>query len=54
MLDSIVHAYFTLKMRSGYNHIELSKESQPKSAFVTPVGKLEFTHVPFGMARAPG
>ena len=40
-------------MRSGYHHITLSKESQSKPAFVTPMGKFEFTQVPFGLAQAP-
>ena len=46
--------YSTFDMRCSYHHIELSKESQPKSAFVTPMGKLEFPHIlPFGMPQAP-
>ena len=31
--------YSTLNMRSSYHHLVLSKESRPKSAFVTPLGK---------------
>ena len=40
-------------MRSGYHHLVLSKESRPKSAFVTPLGKWEFKRCPFGLAQAP-
>ena len=29
--------YSTLVRRSGYHHLMLSKESRPKSAFVTPL-----------------
>ena len=45
--------YSTFDMRSGYHYIELSKEYQPKSVFVTPMGKFEFTHVPFGLEQTP-
>ena len=38
-------------MRSQYHHIELSKESQPKSSLVTPMGKFEFTLVCFRLAE---
>ena len=36
-------------MGSNYHYIELSKESQPKSAFVTQMGKFEIINVPFGL-----
>ena len=45
--------YTSLDLRSGYHNISLSEESQPKSAFVTPMGKYEFSKVPFGLAQAP-
>ena len=45
--------YSTLDLRSGYHHITLSPESQPKTAFVTPMGKYQFSKVPFGLAQAP-
>ena len=47
------HIYSSLDLRSGYHHISLSEQSQPKSAFVTPMGKYQFTKVPFGLAQAP-
>ena len=40
-------------MRSSYHHLVLSKESRPKSTFVTPLGKWEFKRCPFGLAQAP-
>ena len=45
--------FTTLDLRSGYYHIELGKDSQAKTAFVTPFGKYEFNMVPFGLAQAP-
>ena len=43
-------------MRSGYYHLELSSESQPKSAFVIggpKGGKWEFKRCPFRLTQAP-
>ena len=48
--------YSTFDMRSGYYHLELSQESQPKSAFVVggpKGGKWEFKRCPFGLTQAP-
>ena len=47
--------YSTFDMRSGYYHLELSPESQPKSAFVVggpKGGKWEFKRCPFGLTQA--
>ena len=44
--------YSTLDMRSGYYNMELTKKSQTKSAFVSPLGKWEFKRCPFGLAQA--
>ena len=38
---------------SGYYHMVLSKESRPKTAFVSSYGKWEFKRCPFGLAQAP-
>ena len=46
----------TFDMRSGHYHLELSSESQPKSAFVIgrpKGGKWEFKRCPFGLTQAP-
>ena len=43
-------------MRSGYYHLELTPESQSKSAFVVGGprgGKWEFKRCPFGLTQAP-
>ena len=48
--------YSTFDMRSGYYHLELSKEAQAKTAFVIggPIGgKWEFKVCPFGLTQAP-
>ena len=48
--------YSTFDMRSGYYHLELSKEAQAKTAFVIgrPIGrKCEFKVCPFGLTQAP-
>ena len=48
--------YSTFDMRSGYYHLELNEESQPKSAFVVggpKGGKREFKRCPFGLTQAP-
>ena len=48
--------YSTFDMRSAYYHLELSPESQPKSAFMIggpKGGKWEFKRCPFGLTQAP-
>ena len=45
--------FTTLNLRSGYYHIKLGKDSQAKTAFITPFGRYEFNMVPFGLAQAP-
>ena len=45
--------YSTLDMRSGYYHMELTKQSRANSAFVSPLGKWEFKRCPFGLAQTP-
>ena len=48
--------YSTFDMHSGYYHLELTPESQAKSAFVVrgpKGGKWEFKRCPFGLTQAP-
>ena len=45
--------YSTFDMQSGYDHMVLSEESRPKSAFVSAYGKWQFKRCPFGLAQAP-
>jgi hypothetical protein len=54
-LDALQHAQFfsTLDLRSGYWQVEMDKESQPLTAFVTHRGLFECTVMPFGLTNAP-
>ena len=45
--------YSGFDAQSGYHHIELSTKARPKSAFITPTDKYEFTRCPFGLMQAP-
>ena len=45
--------YSGFDAQSGYHHMELSTKARPKSAFVTPTDKYEFTRCPFGLMQAP-
>ena len=45
--------YSSFDTRSGYHHMELSAKARPKSTFVTPTDKYEFTRCPFGLTQAP-
>ena len=38
---------------SSYHYMELSAKARPKSAFVTPTDKYEFTRCPFRLTQAP-
>ena len=43
----------TLDLSRGYWQGPVSKECQPKTAFVTPFGLYQFTMIPFGLQGAP-
>ena len=45
--------FSTIDLQSGYYHIGLTRESRAKSAFVVPMGKWQFKHMPFGLSQAP-
>ena len=45
--------YSGFDARSGHHHMGLSAKARPKSAFVTPTDKYEFTRCPFGLTQAP-
>ena len=45
--------YSGFDAQSGYHHMGLSTKARPKSAFVTPTDKYEFTRCPFGLTQAP-
>ena len=52
MLNSLT-IYSSQDCTSGYHHIALLPNTQKKSAFITPLGKLRFEKVPFGLAQTP-
>ena len=45
--------YSSCDAQSSYHHMELSAKARPKSAFVTPTDKYEFTRCPFRLMQAP-
>ena len=45
--------FSTIDLRSGYYHIDLTRESRAKSAFVVPMGKWQFKRTLFGLSQAP-
>ena len=45
--------YSGFSAQSGYHHMELSAKARPKSAFITPTDKYEFTKCPFRLVQAP-
>ena len=55
LIDRVGNAKFisALDLTKGYWQVPVDKESQPKTAFVTPFGKYEFTTMPFGLMGAP-
>ena len=55
LIDRLGNAkYITaLDLTKGYWQVPVEKESQKKTAFITPFGKYEFTTMPFGLMGAP-
>ena len=55
MLDRIGGAKYisTVDLTKGYWQVPVAVDSQEKTAFVTPLGKYQFTTMPFGLAGAP-
>ena len=45
--------YSGFNAQSGYHHMGISAKARPKSAFVTPTDKYEFTRCPFGLTQSP-
>ena len=55
LLDELGEARYLSKldMNKGFYQIPVAEQDQPKTAFVTPWGKYEFTRMPFGLRNAP-
>lgn len=55
LLEKVVGAKFitTLDLAKGYYQVPLAETTIPKTVFVTPEGKYEFTTLPFGLRNAP-
>ena len=55
MVEKLGKAEFITKidLTKGYYQVPLAPEDRHKSAFVTPMGKFEFTRMPFGLKGAP-
>ena len=55
MIDNVGRSRWitAIDLTKGYWQVPMEKTSQPKTAFVTPWGKYEFTTMPFGLVAAP-
>ncbi|GBL80183.1 Retrovirus-related Pol polyprotein from transposon 412 [Araneus ventricosus] len=43
----------TLDLRNGFHHVDVAKDSQKYTVFVTHEGHYEFKKVPFGLSNSP-
>ena len=55
LIDRLGQAQYitALDLTKGYWQVPVAKESQAKTAFITPFGKYEFLTMPFGLVDAP-
>ena len=45
--------FSTIDLKSGFHQIRLTDEAQPKTAFITPIGQVQYTVLPLGLSGAP-
>ena len=43
----------TMDLAKGYYQVPLAEADIKKTAFISPLGKFEYTRVPFGLKNAP-
>ena len=55
LLDTVGRAKYltTLDLAKGYWQVPMHEKDQPKTAFISSIGLLKFTVMPFGLSRAP-
>ena len=41
-----------LDLSKGYYQVKVAEVSREKTAFISPIGKFEFSRMPFGMKRS--
>ncbi len=53
--DALQGAKFfsTIDLASGYHQVAVREQDQPKTAFTTPFGIFEYSHMPFGVCNGP-
>lgn len=54
-IDRLKHGvlFTSLDLKNGFMHVNVNKESQRYTSFVTPQGQFEFCKMPFGLCTAP-
>lgn len=55
LLDKVAPTEYitTMDLCKGYYQVPLAEEDKAKTAFLTPMGKFQFTRMPFGLKNAP-